>query len=73
MEEDKIEQLRLELSLQFGMEFSKSQALSLGKVIKEYNGKLNELKTDDDIYNEGIDKGANVGMRYAIALIDAIK
>lgn len=73
MEEDKIEQLRLELSLQFGMELSRSQALSLGKVIKEYSGKLNELKTDDDIYNEGIDKGADIGMKYAVALIDAIK
>ena len=73
MEEDKIEQLRSELSLQFGMEFSRSQALSLGKVIKEYNGKLNELKTDDEIYNEGIDKGADIGMKYAMALIGAIK
>ena len=73
MEEDKIEQLRLELSLQFGMEFSRSQSLSLGKVIKEYNGKLNDLKTDDDIYNEGIDKGADIGMKYALALIDAVR
>lgn len=73
MEEDKIEQLRLELSLQFGMEFSRSQALSLGKVINEYNAKLNDLKTDDEIYNEGIVKGVDIGMKYAMALIDAIK
>ena len=73
MEEDKIEQFRLGLSLQFGMEFSRGQALSMGKVINEYNDKLNDLKTDDEIYNEGIDKGADIGMKYAIALIDAIK
>lgn len=73
MEEDRIEQLRIELSLQFGMEFSRSQALSLGKVINEYNAKLNDLKTDDEIYNEGINKGVDVGSKYAMALIDAIK
>lgn len=73
MEEDKIEQLRLELSLQFGTELSRSQALSLGKVINEYNAKINDLKTDDEIYNEGIDKGADIGMKYAVALYDAVK
>ncbi|MFW3361516.1 hypothetical protein ACN2A0_02455 [Aerococcus viridans] len=73
MEEDKIEQLRFELSLQFGMEFTRNQALSLWKVISDYNAKIKELKTDDEIYNEGIDKGADIGMKYAIAMIDAIK
>lgn len=73
MEEDKIEQLRLELSLQFGTELSRSQALSLGKVINEYNAKINDLKTDDEIYNKGIDKGADIGMKYVVALYDAIR
>ena len=73
MEEDKIEQLRFELSLQFGMELTRDRALSLWKIISEYNEKINELKTDDEIYNEGIDKGVDVGSKYAIALIDAIK
>lgn len=73
MEEDKIEQLRFELSLHFGMELTRKQCLSLWKVISEYNEKINELKTDDEIYNEGIDKGVDVGTKYSIALIDAIK
>lgn len=73
MEEDKIEQLRFELSLQFGMEFTRNQALSLWKVISDYDAKIKELKTDDEIYNEGIDKGADIGMKYAITMIDAIR
>ena len=73
MTDDKIEQLRYELSLKFGMELTRNQALSMGKVINEYNAKLNDLKTDDEIYNEGIDKGADIGMKYAMALIDAVK
>ena len=73
MEEDKIEQLRFELSLQFGIEFTRNQALSLWKVISEYNAKIKDLKTDDEIYNEGIDKGVDIGSKYAMALIGAIK
>ncbi|MGH2080249.1 hypothetical protein ACRCJU_02815 [Aerococcus urinaeequi] len=73
MEEDKIEQLRFELSLQFGMEFTRNQALSLWKVISDYDAKIKELKTDDEIYNEGIDKGVDIGSKYAIAMIDAIR
>lgn len=73
MEEDKIEQLRFELSLQFGMELTRNQALLLGKVMSEYDAKIKELKTDDEIYNEGIDKGVDVGWKYAISMIDAIK
>ena len=73
MEEDKIEQLRFELSLQFGVELTRNQALLLGKVMSEYDAKIKELKTDDEIYNEGIDKGVDVGWKYAIAMIDAIK
>ena len=73
MEEDRIEQLRFELSLQFGVELNRNESLSLWKVINEYNAKIKELKTDDEIYNEGIDKGVDVGSKYAIALIDAIK
>lgn len=73
MEEDKIEQLRFELSLQFGMELNRNEALSLWKVINEYNAKIKELKTDDEIYNDGIDKGVDIGSKYAIAMIDAIR
>lgn len=73
MEEDKIEQLRFELSLQFGIDLTRNQALSMGKVINEYHNKLNDLKTDDEIYNEGIDKGVDVGLTYAMALIEVIK
>lgn len=73
MEEYKIEQLRFELSLQFGVEFTRNQALSLWKVISDYDAKIKELKTDDEIYNEGIDKGVDVGSKYAMAMIDAIR
>ncbi len=73
MEEDKIEQLRFELSLHFGMELTRNQALSLWKVICDYDAKIKDIKTDDEIYNEGIDKGVDVGSKYAIAMIDAIR
>lgn len=77
MSNDRIEILRVKLSNEMGITITTEQAKAAYDITQKYMVEKENMKTDDEIYNEGIDAGVklgkNYGVEYAVALLKLAK
>ena len=72
MLDHEVENVRNMFRKMFGIQITAQQAIDLTNSRVEYNKNLEQLKTNDIVYNRNIEKASEVGFQYLIDVIRAL-
>ena len=72
MLDHEVENVRNMFRKMFGIQITAQQAIDLTNSRVEYDKNLEQLKTNDIVYNRNIEKASEVGFQYLIDVIRAL-